>query len=412
MMSNIDQRLKHAGEAWNRIFRNAKPLKNKKNISFQDNKTPQQKNIIKLNMENLVSNQPWGDILQEKPTGTTRIYSQNVNGLQYQKDGGQYLELCQITKEVQADVLCVQEHNLDTTQYQVQHTLHQTTRKQWQRAKLTVSSSPIAFQGTWKPGGTAILSVASITGRLAGCGHDAWGRWSHQTFRGQQGFQLTVISAYQVVAQSGTSKGQFTAGTQQHSLLLRQRDPITKPRQAFQRDLSDFIQDKRSKGNAILLIGDFNERLGEDPSGLSKIAAQFELVDLLQHHHQHLHEPATYARGHKRLDYALGTINVANAVIACGYEQFNLRFHTDHRALFLDFDTRKLFGASTQHLENYPTRILHSNNIRQVTKYMQGRKSLYCPNGCQWGQQGWIIQKQSRQNYKVSMIHCYCRKPR
>jgi hypothetical protein len=150
MMSDIDHRLKQASEAWNRVFKNAKTLASKK-VNVTHDEAPQRLNTIKLNMENLVSNQPWGDILTEKATGTTRIYSQNVNGLQYQKDGGQYLELCQIAKEVQADVICVQEHNLDTTQYQVKHSLHETTQKQWQRAKLTISSSPIAFHGTWKP---------------------------------------------------------------------------------------------------------------------------------------------------------------------------------------------------------------------------------------------------------------------
>jgi hypothetical protein len=183
MISNVNQRLQEAGEAWHRLFKNAQPLTTS---TEQDNKTPQ-RSILKLSMENLSSNQPWGDIVQEKKPFTTRIYSQNVNGLQYQKDGGQYVELCRVAKEVQADVLCIQEHNLDTTQHQVQHTLHQATRKHWQRAKLTVSSSPITFQGTWKPGGTAILSAECITGRLVDSGHDSWGRWTYQTFRGQNG---------------------------------------------------------------------------------------------------------------------------------------------------------------------------------------------------------------------------------
>jgi hypothetical protein len=125
-----------------------------------------------------------------------------------------------------------------------------------------------------------------------------------------------------------------------------------------------------------LVIGDFNERIGEDPRGISKLAAQFQLEDIMHRHHQHLNEPATYARGQKRIDYALGTKAIANAVVTCGYEPFNYRFHTDHRALFLDFDTQKLFGTPTQNLAPFPLRTLHSNNIRQVTQYIQEKHRI------------------------------------
>jgi hypothetical protein len=124
------------------------------------------------------------------------------------------------------------------------------------------------------------------------------------------------------------------------------------------------------------LVGDFNERIGEDPNGISQLAAQLQLEDIMHYHHHHLNEPATYARGQKRLDYALGTNAVVRAVVACGYEQFNYRFHTDHRAMFLDIDVHKLFGAATQHMVNYPLRTLHSNNIRQVTTYIQEKHQL------------------------------------
>ena len=128
-MSDIDKRLKHASEAWHRLFTMAKPLN--KNSSKPNNSaiTPntQRHNTsgtIKLTQDNLAKNLPWGDTLQNKADNVTRIYIQNVNGIQIQKDGGQFDVLCKIVKEVQADVLCIQEHNLDTTQYEVRHTLH------------------------------------------------------------------------------------------------------------------------------------------------------------------------------------------------------------------------------------------------------------------------------------------------
>ena len=91
----------------------------------------------------------------------------------------------------------------------------------------------------------------------------------------------------------------------------------------------------------------------------------------MKHEHPHLTEVATYSRGSKRLDYILGSPEVAHALLSCGYEPFNYRYHTDHRAYFLDLDTQLLFGATIQPLAKFSDRILHSNNIRQVTKYIQ-----------------------------------------
>ena len=85
-------------------------------------------------------------------------------------------------------------------------------------------------------------------------------------------------------------------------------------------------------------------------------------------------DPATYARGRTRLDYSLATGHVVRSLKRAGYEQFNARFHTDHRASFLDFDTARLFGTATQTLGAHAPRILKSNNVSQVTQYI---KALY-----------------------------------
>jgi ElaB/YqjD/DUF883 family membrane-anchored ribosome-binding protein len=61
MMSDIDHRLKQASEAWNQVFKNTKTQASKK-VNVTHDEAPHRLNTIKLNMENLVSNQPWGDI--------------------------------------------------------------------------------------------------------------------------------------------------------------------------------------------------------------------------------------------------------------------------------------------------------------------------------------------------------------
>jgi hypothetical protein len=118
-------------------------------------------------------------------------------------------------------------------------------------------------------------------------------------------------------------------------------------------------------------MGDFDEAFGEDPDGMMKIAATYGLQDLMTLRHSNA-PPVTFARGRKRLDYALGSPRVADLLEnAGGHEPFNSCFHSDHRAYFLDFSTARLFGTETKALGQHAPRILHSNNVKQSTRYVK-----------------------------------------
>ena len=191
-----------------------------------------------------------------------------------------------------------------------------------------------------------ITAINSITGRLIGTTNDKWGRWVSQTYWGQDNIRITIISAYQVVTNNPRA-GTSTAASQQRSLLLQSNNGCTEPRKAFKRDLRLFIQECLKEGHEILLVGDFNESLGSEIDGMSKMAADLNLIDLMKVRHTQS-SPATYSRGRSRLDYGLATQHVASSMTKCGYESFNSRFPTDHRAYFFDFSTDQLFGSETQ----------------------------------------------------------------
>lgn len=196
----------------------------------------------------------------------------------------------------------------------------------------------------------------------------------NHTYQGQGTTKLTIFSAYQVVAKAITP-GSTTTAAQQHSLLLQQNDAVLNPRTAFRRDLIIAIQTLQALHHKILLLGDFNEVFGSDPDGMTKVSATCHLLDLMSIRHSTT-PPATYARGRKRLDYALGTTHVAAALLKSGYEAFNTRFHSDHRAYYLDFDTKKLFGSDTQPLGHHQPRVLKSNNVKQNTAYLKLKYDL------------------------------------
>ena len=170
--------------------------------------------------------------------------------------------------------------------------------------------------------------------------------------------------------------GCITTASQQQSLLIQANDLITNPRLAFRRDITLALQASLADGHEILLLGDFNEAFGNDIDGIQKVASICGLLDLMSLRHSST-PPATYARGRTRLDYALATNHVANALVTAGYEPFNSRFPSDHRSYFLDFDTQKLFGTDTQQiLGKHSDRILRSNNVAQTTQYIQAKYDL------------------------------------
>ena len=352
-----EQRHQQAREEWATLFQQ----RNKQ--SRHDNRTPI------LTTHNQQMNVPWGDLLQAKSTNVTRVYALNLNGIALDRRGGQFETLCSIAKEIQADILCCQEHNVDTTQTEVRSILYATARQHWPRSRLVTGSTSTPFTTWYKPGGTSQLSVGHITGRITTSHQDSLGRWVSQTFRGRDGFIMTVISAYQVV-ECGSQQGKTTAAAQQISQLIHMNVSDCNPRRAFKQDLRHFLHACKSRGEELMLLGDFNESIDGNFNGMSRIIADFQLVDLMKSRSTQP-PPATYSRGRLRSDYGLATTRVAEALVSAGYEPFNERFPTDHRAYYFDLDTEKLFGSVTQSLASPSLRMMHSSNTKQVTQYLR-----------------------------------------
>jgi hypothetical protein len=88
-------------------------------------------------------------------------------------------------------------------------------------------------------------------------------------------------------------------------------------------------------------MGDFNEVLGNDPAGMSKLCRDLVLSNVMKMRHEISDKPATYACGTKPLDYIL---MCAVSIRKCRYEPFNHRMYSDYQAMFVDMDMEMLFG--------------------------------------------------------------------
>ena len=208
-------------------------------------------------------------------------------------------------------------------------------------------------------------------GRVVETGSDSeMGRWSYTRLQCKHGRTIMIVSAYQVCNQQENSAGEKTAFAQQLSLLRRNgRDGS--PRKAFFDDLDQQLNEWITKGYEIILSGDLNEQLGADIHGFAHISAKWDLVEVIQHYHGMTDEPPTYVRGIKRLDYVFCTPNLLSSVKRSGLLPYSEIIDSDHRVVYVDFDTQTLMGGDLAILSATPVRILRSRDSKASAKYVE-----------------------------------------
>jgi hypothetical protein len=100
------------------------------------------------------------------------------------------------------------------------------------------------------------------------------------------------------------------------------------------------------------------------------------LTDVYRHRHG-LDEPATYKRGHRRLDYILCSSALLPAVTACGILPFQQLSSSDHQTVFVDFDTKLLFYSLPSKLASAKKSLFHSRDYENSKTYIT-HVNAYC----------------------------------
>jgi hypothetical protein len=126
-----------------------------------------------------------------------------------------------------------------------------------------------------------------------GCG-------SYVKISGKNGREVLITTVYQACKASISTIGSKTAYAQQWHLLRQAGNPKPDRRKSFIIDLDNFLSTHHAAGTEILLMGDFNETLGDSIQGLDAIINKYSLLDLLPyHHHSQLlnHDRIRHLRG-------------------------------------------------------------------------------------------------------------------
>ena len=336
--------------------------------TYRNRYNQQDRKEAKLSETNLSKNLPWGDDLSPaKKPGVFRQYYQNINGIRIDATGGDLSTINAALNDLQCDVVGLCEIKLDVTKYQVRKQLSEAFKKQFRNHRLAVSTSRVPFEGSYKPGGTLTLCVDHNTSRYSGSYSDPLGRWTTLSMNGRRGRVVHFITVYQVVNKE--TNGPYTAYQQQlQSLRLADREDT--PRRALLLDIDKYLQTLKSPTAMFVIMGDFNEIVGKDPSGFAKITSKFDLVDIHRHYHSIKHEVPSYARGTDRIDFVFCSSAILSAVQACGVEPFNQHIFSDHRAFFVDWNESSLFGSLAPSVAPVSQRRLQSKCLSSRTKYI------------------------------------------
>ncbi|OEU23095.1 hypothetical protein FRACYDRAFT_233261 [Fragilariopsis cylindrus CCMP1102] len=331
-------------------------------------------NENEITQENL----PFGHICDDIAIGNdtpyyVRVYCQNVCGI-YDRDGIGLDSAFNEMKQAGADIFTFNETHGDESNAMARRATKMSKQRMWrdnnEDCKILHSSSTAPVLSFTKPGGNMVGITGSLVGRIRETITDPYGRWCGYTLIGKDNKEIMVLTAYNVSQHKNAKVGDDTLYNQQTALykLKDIRDPD--PKKLFIEDLTALVKKARKEDKDIILTGDFNELIGDDPNGMVKVISAGGLTDA--HSHQHgIVDITTYTRGVKRLDYVFVTPRLVDHILRSGYEPFHTRIASDHRGYFVDFALAGFLDRQLPSIFSASSRAIRGTHPKNITKYVE-----------------------------------------
>jgi len=333
--------------------------------------------VTTKHMRVTTANLPFGhvcdDIAIDNDTPYIRVYCQNVCGI-YDKDGIGLDSAFKEMKQAGADIFTFNETHGDESNAMARRATRMSKQRMWkdnnEDCKIIHSSSTASVLNFTKPGGNMVGITGSLVGRIRDTITDPYGRWCGYTLIGKDNKEIMVLTAYNVSQYKNAKVGDDTLLNQQIALYKMNniRDPD--PKKIFIEDLTELVKKARKEDKDIILTGDFNELVGDDSKGMSKVLSAGGLTDA--HSHQHgIVDITTYTRGTKRLDYVFVTPRLVDHILRSGYEPFHARIPSDHRGYFVDFDLAGFLDRQLPSIFTASSRAIRGTHPSNITKYVE-----------------------------------------
>jgi hypothetical protein len=277
-------------------------------------------------------------------------------------------------KQASADIFAFNETHGDESNAKARRVLRLSKQRMWKENnedfKIVHSSSNAPVINFTKPGGNLVGITGPLVGRIRDTITDPYGRWCGYTIIRRDTKEIMIITAYNVSQHKNAKVGDDTLFNQQIALykLENIRDPD--PKKLFIADLATLVKKARKEDKDIILTGDFNELVGDDPRGMLKVLSEGDLTDAHEYQHGTV-DITTYTRGVKRLDHVFVTPRLVEHILQSGYESFHARIPSNHRGYFVDFDLAGFLDRQLPSIVSATSRAIRGTHPSNITKYKE-----------------------------------------
>jgi len=127
-----------------------------------------------------------------------RVISRNVNTINAKKGSLSWHAITQAAIDVEADVLCLQETNINWSPEILQMVRSIFNKSNYRTTKTAYSVSSEATEGTYQPGRTMTSILGRWTAQTTNSGQDksGLGRWSYMELTGQSNTRFIILLGY------------------------------------------------------------------------------------------------------------------------------------------------------------------------------------------------------------------------
>jgi hypothetical protein len=339
----------------------------------QEKETTETQTKMKVTSENLPFGHICDDIVVDNDTPYVRVYCQNVSGI-FDRDGIGLDSAFKEIKQAGADIFTFNETHGDESNAIARRALRLSKQRSWrdnnEDCKIVHSSSTAPVLNFTKPGGNMVGITGPLVGRVRDTITDPYGRWCGYTLIGRDTKEILVLTAYNVSQYKNAKVGDDTLFNQQTALYKLNNIREPDPKQIFIDDLTVLITKARKEDKDIILTGDFNEMVGDNPKGMAKVLLAGGLTDAHEHQHGQV-DITTYTRGTRRLDYVFVTPRLVDHILRSGYESFHTRIASDHRGYFVDFALAGFLDRQLPSIFSASSRAIRGTHPSNITKYVE-----------------------------------------
>jgi hypothetical protein len=322
----------------------------------------------------------WGDI-PVREHKMCRIVMQNVNGIREEHEFASAHTMAEHAIDIEVNIVGLIETNVDWRHKKSQSKIRNIFRKYWPRVVFASSSSDRRQKGLYQPGGTLSFVTSPWASRSSsGTDPRGLGRWSTVTILGRSNKKVTVITAYRVDG-TRTTKGPFTAYSQQLYLLEEKDSANTDPITNFYSDLQELILQLKRDKHEIIILMDANACLADPKNKFSQWVTELKLIDPLTARHGTERQPATFQGGKHRIDYVLTTVEIYKYITKAGILPMQSYYESDHRALYIDVDLASYLQGEPSLELSGELRHINGKNQRLISIYQETLEKFFKQSG-------------------------------